>query len=84
MALLLPACLAEPTALGYRFADANEAAGLLLSNRDYYDNLNQNDLNYRLQKLDATLEELEAFAAAQTLDFTDAEKARIDESMAQI
>ena len=48
---------------------------LLLSNRDYYDNFNQNDLNFRMQKLDATLEEMEAFAAAQVLDFTDAEKA---------
>ena len=53
---------------------ALEAAELLLSNRDYYDHLNQNDLNFRMQKADATLEELEAFAAAQTLDLTDAEK----------
>ena len=37
-----------------------------------------------MQKLDATLEELEAFAATQTLDFTDGEKAAIDETMAAI
>ena len=78
---LLPACLAESNALGYRFADASEAAELLLGNRDYYDNLTQNDLNFRLQKLDGTLAELEAFAAEQTLDYTDAEKARIDQAM---
>lgn len=82
--LLLPACLAECGGIGYRFADAKEAAGLLLSNRNYYDNLTQNDLNYRLQKLGATLAELEAFAAEQTLDYTDAEKARIDQSLALI
>ena len=84
LSLLIPACLAESNALGYRFADAKEAAQLLLSNRHYYDNLTQNDLNYRLQKLDATLEALEAFAAEQTLDYTDAEKERIDQSLALI
>ena len=84
LSLLIPACLAESNALGYRFADADEAAQLLLSNRHYYDNLTQNDLNYRLQKLDATLEALEAFAAEQTLDYTDAEKERIDQSLALI
>ncbi|MBQ3304977.1 MAG: hypothetical protein IJH03_10630, partial [Clostridia bacterium] len=84
LSLLLPAALAESSTLGYRLADADEAARLLLSNRDYYDNLNQNDLNFRMQKLDATLEELEAFAAQQTLDYTDAEKARIDQSLALI
>ena len=82
--LILPACVAESNALGYRYVEAGEAAQLLLSNRDYYDNLTQNDLNFRLQKLDATLPELETFAAAQTRDFTDAEKARIDQSMAAI
>ncbi len=82
--LLLPACMAEGAVLGYRFADADEAARLLLSNRDYYEDMTQNDLNFRLQKLGGTLEELEAFAAAQTRDFTDAEKARIDQAMARI
>lgn len=84
LTLLLPACLAEGGEFGYRFADAKEAAKLLLGNRDYYDNLTQNDLNFRLQKLDGTLEELEALAAEQTRDYTDAEKARIDQSMALI
>jgi hypothetical protein len=72
------------TVFSYRFADKDEAAELLLSNRAYYENMTQNDLNYRLQELDATLEELEAFAATQTLDFTDEEKAAVDEAMAFI
>ena len=84
LSLLLPACLAEGSGIGYRFADAKEAAELLLSNRNYYDNLTQNDLNFRLQKLGGTLEELEALAAEQTRDYTNAEKARIDQSMALI
>lgn len=81
---LAPAALCEGAIFGYRFADAAEASSLLLSNRDYYENLNQNDLNFRMQKLGATLEELEAFAAEQTLDFTDEEKAAVDDEMAFI
>ena len=86
LSLLLPACLAESSApgLSYRYVDADEAARLLLDNRNYFDNLSQNDLNFRMQKLDATLEDLEAFIAKQTRDFTDAEKARIDQAMERI
>lgn len=72
----------EAPAQIYRFAGSEEAAELLLAERDYYEGLNQNDLNYRLQKQDATLEELEAYVRTQTLDFTDEEKTAIDEEMA--
>ncbi|MBQ6173103.1 MAG: hypothetical protein IJK28_00600 [Clostridia bacterium] len=84
--LLLAAgrALAEEPAFRYRFADAEEAAGLMLANRDYYDNLTQTDLDFRLQKKGATLEELETFAAAQTRDFTKKEKAAVDRAMAKI
>ena len=81
LALLILPCLAEVSDSGYRFVGAKEAAEMLLGNRDYYGSMNQNDLNCRMQKTDATLAELEAFAAAQTLDFTDAERACIDRSM---
>ena len=80
---LIPA-LGEGTALGYRFADADEAAELLLANRTYYENMNQMDIDFRLQRKGGTLEELEAFAAEQTRDFTDQEKAAIDGAMAFI
>ena len=68
----------------YSFADKAEAADLLLSNRNYYDNLNQLDLDFRVQKKGATLPELEKIAREQTLDITDEEKALIDEAMAEI
>ena len=69
------------TEQSYRFADREETADLLLSERDYYENMSQNDLNYRLQKTDATLEELEAYVRTQTLDFSEEEKAAIDGAM---
>ena len=85
LALLL-ACpaLGEGRVFGYRFADADEAAALLLGNRDYFESLNQMNLDYRAQKRGATLGELEAFVAAQARDFTDAERAGIDAAMADI
>ena len=82
--LALPATLAEGGTFQYRYADASEAAELLLSNRHYYDNLNQADLNFRMQKLDATLEALEALVAGETRDYTDAEKDAVDSVMAAV
>ena len=84
MLILLALTVSAEGAFSYRFADREEAAELLLGNRAYYENLSQNDLNYRMQKLDATLEELEAFTAEQTLDFTEAEKAAIDKAMQEV
>ncbi|ORX84151.1 hypothetical protein BCR32DRAFT_307216 [Anaeromyces robustus] len=64
--------------INYHIADAEEAANLLLSNRDYYENLNQNDFNFRLQILNATLEELEELVKREVRDFTEKEKTIID------
>ena len=77
-------CFAGETTIVYRYADAAEASEMVLANKDYYENLSQNDINYRLQKMDGTLEELEKFAAEQTRDFTDEEKAAIDEAIHEI
>lgn len=84
MCLLIIAASAQAEVFGYRFADADEGAKLLLSNRDYYENLNRNDLCFRLQKTDATLGEMETFAAAQVRDYTEAERAAVERSMATI
>lgn len=83
-ALCAAAAAAEGGVFSYRFADAEEAAALLVANDDYYDGLSQNDIAYRLQKLGGTREELLAFAAAQTLDYTAEEKAAVDDAMSFI
>ena len=79
-----PAEAVADTVFTYRFASPEEAGRLLLANRQYYENLTRNDLNFRMQKLGATLEELEAFTREQMLEFTDAEKAAVDDAMAAI
>jgi len=83
MLLLCASALAEEQ-LPYRFADAEEGAALLLSNTDYYDSLSQQDLDYRMQKKGATLEEYKTYAAAQVLPFTEEEKQILAASFARI
>lgn len=71
---------AEPL-FSYRFAAAEEAGEMLLANRAYYENLNQQDLDFRMQKAGATLEELEAMIPGEMRDFTEEEKAAVDEAV---
>lgn len=64
--------------LAYRLADAKEGAELMLANTAYYDGYSQNDLDYRMQKTDAQMDEYKDFAQEQTRDFTDAERELIE------
>ena len=77
-----PAPTEEPQAaaaqIPYRYASKEEAAELMLSNTEYYAGFSQNDLDFKLQKVGATMEEYQAFAREQTLDFTEEEIALID------
>ena len=82
-ALCACGCLAEPT-FDCRFADADEGRALLLDNEAYLRGLTQNDLDFRMQKTGATLEEWKTFAAAQVLDFTDAERDYIAGQLAEL
>lgn len=91
--LLLSGCAKQETAnnsgdgenaLNYRLADRNEGIELMMSNDEYYDGFSQNDLDYKMQKTGATMDEYKAFAKEQVLDFTDEQKAIIDEYMGRI
>lgn len=80
--LLLNACgLGQPkqaAEITYRCASKEEAKELMLANKEYYDGFSQNDLDYKMQKKNATMEEYLALAGEQTLDFTEEEKELID------
>ena len=66
------------TGLTHRFASKDEGKAMLIENKAYYDGFSQNDLDYRMQKKDATMDEYLAFAKEQVADFTDEEKELID------
>ena len=74
----------KQTKIDYRYASKSEGAALLLSNQKYYDGFSQNDLDYRMQKHNATMDEYLEFVPEQVLDFTEDEKALIDSFFASM
>jgi len=64
----------EPTKIKFRFADLKEAQNLYLSNTQYFNNFSQYDLDYKLNKKNATLKEFKDFGVSQMLEFTKIEK----------
>ena len=59
--------------IAHRYASKVEGQELLLSNEEYYNGFSQNDLDFKMQKKGAVMEEYKAFAAEQTEDFTEEE-----------
>ena len=66
----------------YSFADREAGVAYMMSNEDYYAGFSQNDLDYKMQKKGAGMEEYLAFAREQVMDFTEEEKTLIDQGMA--
>lgn len=73
-----------PPQLNCRFADREQGAELLVSHREYYSGFTQQDLDYRLQKKGGTLREMYAFAEQQALDFAQAERQAVLDSVERI
>ena len=62
----------------HRYASAKEGRELMLSNDQYYDAFSQNDLDFKMQKTGATMDEYKEFAASQVQDFTVFERSFMD------
>ena len=67
--------------INYHFASKEEGQKLLASNTEYYNSLNQNDIEWRMKKTGATLDELKSFAQSCVRDFTDEEKAVVVDAL---
>ena len=70
--------------ISHCYASAEEGRELLLANSEYYENFNQNDIDFRLQKIDGTTEELLEVSAGEISDFNFIEKYIIDRRIAQM
>ena len=68
----------------YRFASAKEGAQLIVDNEEYLQGFNQCDLDYRMQKTGATLEEWKALAAGEVREFTEEEQQGISACMDEL
>ena len=53
----------------HRYASAEDGRELLLANTKYYENFTQNDIDFRLQKSDGTLDELLDASTSEISDF---------------
>ena len=84
-ALLMSGCAKKSSPVfQYEYADAKKASELLLANREYYEGLNQRDLDFRVHVKGATLAELEEIVRRETRNFSEEEMKSIDEAMAEI
>ena len=70
--------------MDYSCATKEEGIDYLMSNTEYYEGFTQNDLDYKMQKKGAELDEYLEFSREQVLDFTDEDLKLINESMADI
>lgn len=68
----------------HRYASAEDGRELLLANTNYYENFTQNDIDFRLQKSDGTLDELLDVSTSEISDFNFIEKYIIDRRIAKM
>lgn len=71
-------------AFSYTFATKAEGEKLMEENTIYFDSLTQNDLDFRLAKKGATLEEFKDLTITSVTEFSEAEKGLVNDYMAQI
>ena len=84
--LISDICLTEIYAarIPHRFASAEEGRERLLANTEYYSQLTQTDLNYRLDHDNATLDELLERSTAEIKDYNIIEKYLVDRRIAKM
>ena len=85
MAVAICSCSATKVIhIPYRFASAEEGRELMLANEAYYGSFSQNDLDFKMHKTGATMDEYLEFAGQQTRDFTPLEKIYIDRCISRM
>jgi hypothetical protein len=89
LSLLLFSCQKDnpekPTSkINYHFATLSEGQQLLAANDEYYNSMSQNNIDWRMRRTGASLDELKAFAQTCVRDFSDEEKTAITRAVAFI
>ena len=69
------------TKINFKFVSLKEAQKLYLSNTGFLNGLNHYDLDYRMNKKNASLEEFKAFAISQMMEFTEREKKLVSQQI---
>lgn len=86
IALLADIVITEVQAskIPHRFASAEEGAEIMLANTEYYNQLTQNDIDFRMQKSGATLEEFMEASGKSVREYSIFEKFYIDQCFAKM
>ena len=75
----------EPTSkINYHFATLAEGQQLLAANGEFYNSLNQNNIDWRMRRTGATIDELKDFVQTCVRDFNEEEKVAITRAVASI
>lgn len=70
--------------INYHFATLEEGKHLLAANDEFYNSLNQNNIDWRMRRTGATLNELKSFAQTCVREFTEEEKEAITKAVTSI
>ncbi len=70
--------------ISHRFASAEEGREIMLSNTEYYDGFTQNDIDFRVGKSDATMEELLEMSAQSVQEYSFFEKWYLNSRLARM
>lgn len=85
MAVSLCSCSSgKKEQIPHRFATAEEGRELLLSNDEYFSQFTQNDIDFRMQKTGATMDEYLAASADQIGEFSAAEKSYLNRTISKM
>ena len=68
----------------HRYASAQEGREIMLSNTEYYDNMTQNDIDYRMRKSGATKEEYLEASRESVSDFNFIDKWYLNSRLARM
>lgn len=74
----------QASKIPHRFASAEEGAEIMLNNTEYYNQLTQNDIDFRMKKSGATLEEFMEASGNSVRKFSIVEKLYIDKCLAKM
>lgn len=85
MAGCLCSCTSKKEVLiPHRYASAEEGRELMMANKEYYASFTKNELDFKMQKTGATLDEYLEFACDQVQDFTDSEISFLDSRISKM
>ena len=68
----------------YHYADRDEAVEIYLSDPEFFEQMNLNNIQYRMQDKDVDIEQFKEFGVSQMMEFSEKEKAALDDLLSKM